>query len=256
MACEIMRPASSSGATRPLQIPRETLHEGRLHLRRHFAADLLLREINGQLGGITLQLQPRCLSGRYHLAGGMLAKTRQVRHRLFANTLRLRRLLAVRRGPQGFDFRLEARQPAVYVSRLRFGFRTNLLGLGNPSPDGYRLRYKPGPTVLLNQITQTSGENEEVGPGPNRRNTFRFSLAFGRRFVVAQLGFLWRLRRHRFPPNQQQATSQRAPGQPPHAALRLRRELAIWVANASLSPARLCFSCPTSCSKSALAWPI
>ena len=117
----------------------------------------------------------------------MFPEARQIRSRLLANAFGLRRLLAERRGFEQLYFRLKSGKFAVNFRRLGFGIPPDLFRFGNSFPNGCGPRGEPRPAILCDQITQSSGENGEIGPCPNRRNAFGFPFATSRRFELTGL---------------------------------------------------------------------
>src|SRR5579864_8648338 len=123
-----------------VQIADEVFDQGGLNSGGHLPADLLLRQIHGEFGGLFL----------------------------------------TRVAAQRFDLGPKACEPSVHVRRACFGFGVDLFGFGNSFSDGQGTSGEPRSALLNNKIAETTGQHGEVCPGPDGRHFFSFLLGLAR----------------------------------------------------------------------------
>ena len=140
-----------------IQIAAKSFDERRLHFGRHLAAYFLLRQVDGKLRGVTLQLQARRLARRLDFTRRMSLNSRQISRGLLPDSFRFSRLLALRVRAQAVNFSLKTGQPPVDFGGTRLGLPANLLSFRDPLANGQRARLKPRPALLDDQVTQRAG---------------------------------------------------------------------------------------------------
>src|ERR1035437_1727174 len=233
-----------------LQSTYEPLYESVFGVGRHAGADLLFGQPHGEFGGIPLQSHARGLAGGSDFPFGMSLNLGDFRLGLVRHALRLSLGLGFTVAAQRRDILLQVGQAAVHVGGLGFGILTLAQGFVHVLADARRTRGEKGPGVLADEVTQHSGEQQEIHP-----LKFEFVL-FGEAFFFFDAGFLlaaFVLLGQSGTAREGQAERYRDHRQPPHAAFRRRMVSAIWLASDSLSAARPVLATSTSAASCVLA---
>jgi hypothetical protein len=121
---------------------------------------------------VALQLGARGLGGQCDVLFGLGVDFGRFDDRLLGDALRLRQRLFPRFLAQGSDIGLDAGQAALHFSGARFGLLAQLAGFGHVLDDLGGAGGEEWAAVLARQISQSRGQDQEVGPFPSLNTAF------------------------------------------------------------------------------------
>src|ERR1019366_5591270 len=227
----------------------ETSDQAVLHFRRQARGDLLFGQAQRQIGGIAAEIQGGRFGGRGDLFGDVRLNLGHFGGGFAADALRVGFGFLLCATAQRLDFGLKIGETAIHFRHFRVRSGAFCLGLDHAFADFQRPLGEIGAGVLLDQVTQTAGQQQEVEPSPKDTGAV---LCLARRFGgFLCLTFVLLGAGGEFHEQQQ---NQRSESETLHATTpRLRMASAIWLASASLSAARSVLACAISAASCALA---